>query len=54
MEVDGWVQVSLGNFFVFENHPKIPLNQYRYVGVVYHVYFQNTHGIHTTFLYVHC
>ena len=23
--------------FVFENHPKIALNQYRYVGVVYHI-----------------
>ena len=37
MEVGGWVQVSLG-FFVLENHPKIPLNQYRYFGVVYHVF----------------
>ena len=27
MEVGGWVQVSLG-IFVFENHPKIALNQY--------------------------
>ena len=33
----GWVQVSLGIFFV-ENHPKIALNQYRYFGVVYHMY----------------
>ncbi len=37
MEVGGWVQVSLG-FLFLENHPKIPLNQYRYFGVVYHVY----------------
>ena len=34
MEVGGWVQSSLGLFF--ENHPKIPLNQYRYFGEVYH------------------
>ena len=34
MEVDGWVQVSLGIFFL-ENHPKIALNQYRYFGVVH-------------------
>ena len=27
MEVGGWVQVSLGIFFV-ENHPKIALNHY--------------------------
>ena len=27
MEVGGWVQVSLGYFFL-ENHPKIALNQY--------------------------
>ena len=31
----GWVQVSL---FFLENHPKIPLNQYRYFGVVYRMY----------------
>ena len=37
MEVGGWVQVSLRIFF-WENHPKIALNQYRYFGVVYHVY----------------
>ena len=37
MEVGGWVQVSLGLFL--ENHPKIALNQYSYVGVVYHVYY---------------
>ena len=37
MEVGGWVQVSLGIFFL-ENHPKIPPNQYRYFGVVYHMY----------------
>ena len=36
MEVGGWVQVSLE--FFWENHPKIPLNQYRYFGVVYHMY----------------
>ena len=30
MEVGGWVQVSLG-FFLVENHPKIALNQYRYL-----------------------
>ena len=34
--VGGWVQVSLG--ICFENHPKIALNQYWYVVVVYHVY----------------
>ena len=37
MEVGGWVQVSLWIFFL-ENHPKIALNQYRYFGVVYHMY----------------
>ena len=37
MEVGGWVQVSLG-FFFLENHPNILLNQYRYFGVVYHMY----------------
>ena len=37
MEVGGLVQVSLGFFVVVENHPKIPLNQHRYVGVVYHI-----------------
>ena len=37
MEVGGWVQVSLGIFFGW-NRPKIALNQYRYLGVVYHVY----------------
>ena len=26
------------NFFCVENHPKIALNQYRYFGVVYHMY----------------
>ena len=39
MEVGGHchcLHVSLG--FFLENHPKIPLNQYRYFGVVYHVY----------------
>ena len=34
----GWVQVSL-RIFVLENHPKIPLNQYIYFGVVYHAYY---------------
>ena len=34
MEVGGWVQISLGILFCFENHPKIALNQYRYFGVV--------------------
>ena len=38
MEVGGWVQVSLGLFLFLENHPKIPLNQYIYFGVVYHMY----------------
>ena len=28
MEVDEWVQVSLGIFILLENHPKIALNQY--------------------------
>ena len=37
MELGGWVQVSLGIFFV-ENHPKIALNQCKYFGLVYHVY----------------
>ena len=36
MEVGGWVQVSNTLNFCVENHPKIPLNQYRYFGVVYH------------------
>ena len=36
MEVGGWVQISLGIFL--ENHPKIALNQYRYFGVVHHMY----------------
>ena len=30
MEVGGWVQVSLGIFFLVENRPKIALNQYWY------------------------
>ena len=33
MEVGGWVQVLL-EIFCVENLPKIPLNQYRYLGVV--------------------
>ena len=33
MDVGGWVQVSVG-ICLFENHPKIALNQYRYYGVV--------------------
>ena len=35
MKVCGWVQVSLG---FFSYHPKIALNQYCYLGVVYNVY----------------
>ena len=38
MEVGGWVQVSHG-IFVLGNHPKIALNQYWYLGVVYNVYY---------------
>ena len=35
----GWVGPGLTrNFVCVENHPKIALNQYRYVGVVYHMY----------------
>ena len=31
----GWVGPGLTwNFLFFENHPKVPLNQYRYFGVV--------------------
>ena len=37
MEVGEWVQVSLGIFFV-ENQLNIGLNQYRYLGVLYHMY----------------
>ena len=33
MEVGGWVQVSLEIFSSLKHH-KIPLNQYRYFGVV--------------------
>ena len=29
---------SHSEFFFLENHPKIVLNQYRYLGVVYHMY----------------
>ena len=36
MVVGGWIKVS--QIFFGENHPKIALNQYRYFGVVYHVY----------------
>ena len=35
----GWVDPGLTrNNFCVENHPKIPLNQYRYFGVVYNMY----------------
>ena len=37
MEVGGWVQVSLGIFFL-ESRPEIALNQYWYFGDVYYVY----------------
>ena len=40
----GWVGPGLTRNFLFfvENHPKIALNQYRYFGVVYHVYYVYT------------
>ena len=34
----GWVGSGLTRNFVLENHPKIPLKQYRYFVVVYHVF----------------
>ena len=39
MEVGGWGGSRYhSEIFFWENHPKIALNQYRYFGVVYHVY----------------
>ena len=38
MGVGGWVQVSLEKKKLLEKRPKIALYQYRYFGVMYHVY----------------